>query len=236
MEPTALLPLRRKACWGFFCPKNLTASAGCEPANLGTKGQHATSRPPKPLTQPVLPITMWCTATLSHKRYRNRKITAFWDVKLWQWVSVPDILKKRKTMGISNLINAVMFHSNMLPPSLEYSDDGSKKFLTNICIYLPGCTMSHPRRQYSYLHSHHYVKNLTLQKESNSLCITKLAYKIKTMGNYPEESIQHSEHGKSLKSRKIHCYYCSDLQPWPDWEMWVPGQAINFTHLKIGIL
>jgi len=26
-----------------------TASAGCEPANLGTKGQHATSRPPKPL-------------------------------------------------------------------------------------------------------------------------------------------------------------------------------------------
>ena len=34
----------------FFRPKNPTASAGCEPANLGTKGQHATSRPPKPLT------------------------------------------------------------------------------------------------------------------------------------------------------------------------------------------
>jgi len=45
----ALLPLRRKACWGFFCPKNPTASAGCEPANFGTKGQHTTSRPPKPL-------------------------------------------------------------------------------------------------------------------------------------------------------------------------------------------
>jgi len=29
----------------FFRPKNPTASAGCEPANLGTKGQHATSRP-----------------------------------------------------------------------------------------------------------------------------------------------------------------------------------------------
>jgi hypothetical protein len=28
---------------------NPTASAGCEPADLGTKGQHATSRPPKPL-------------------------------------------------------------------------------------------------------------------------------------------------------------------------------------------
>jgi hypothetical protein len=33
----------------FFRPKNPTASAGFEPANLGTKGQHTTSRPPKPL-------------------------------------------------------------------------------------------------------------------------------------------------------------------------------------------
>ena len=33
----------------FFALKNLTASAGFEPANLGTKGQHATPRPPKPL-------------------------------------------------------------------------------------------------------------------------------------------------------------------------------------------
>ena len=48
MGPTALLPLRRKACWEFFRPKNPTASAGFEPANLGTKGQHATPRPPKP--------------------------------------------------------------------------------------------------------------------------------------------------------------------------------------------
>ena len=48
MRPTALLPPRRKTCWGFFRPKNPTASAGFEPANLGTKGQHATPRPPKP--------------------------------------------------------------------------------------------------------------------------------------------------------------------------------------------
>ena len=33
----------------FFAPKNPTASAGFEPVNLGTKGQHATSRPPKQL-------------------------------------------------------------------------------------------------------------------------------------------------------------------------------------------
>ena len=41
MGPTALLPLRRKARWGFFRLKNPAASAGFEPANLGTEGQHA---------------------------------------------------------------------------------------------------------------------------------------------------------------------------------------------------
>jgi hypothetical protein len=33
----------------FFALINPTASAGFEPANLGTRGQHASSRPPKPL-------------------------------------------------------------------------------------------------------------------------------------------------------------------------------------------
>ena len=37
----------------FFTLKNPTASAMFEPANLGTKGQHATSRPPKPLHTPL---------------------------------------------------------------------------------------------------------------------------------------------------------------------------------------
>jgi len=32
-------------------------------------------------------------------------------------------------------------------------------------------------------------------------CSETSVYKIQTPGNYPEENIQHSEHGKSLKSR-----------------------------------
>jgi len=36
MGPTALLSLRRKACWGFFRTKNPTASAGFEPADLAS--------------------------------------------------------------------------------------------------------------------------------------------------------------------------------------------------------
>jgi len=34
-------------------------------------------------------------------------------------------------------------------------------------------------------------------------CSETLAYKIQTPGNYPEESMQHSKHGKSLKSKRI---------------------------------
>ena len=41
MGTTDLLPLRRKACWGFCRPKNPTASAGLEPVNSGTRGLHA---------------------------------------------------------------------------------------------------------------------------------------------------------------------------------------------------
>jgi hypothetical protein len=41
MGQTALLPLRRKVCWGFFRPKNPTVSAGFEPVNLGTRSKQA---------------------------------------------------------------------------------------------------------------------------------------------------------------------------------------------------
>ena len=34
-------------------------------------------------------------------------------------------------------------------------------------------------------------------------CSETSAYKIQTPGNYPEESIQHSEHGESLESRTL---------------------------------
>jgi hypothetical protein len=58
----------------FFALKNLTASAGFEPANLGTRGQHATPRPPKLLYGIALPLLLqfwywwnincihWCVA------------------------------------------------------------------------------------------------------------------------------------------------------------------------------
>jgi hypothetical protein len=38
-------------------------------------------------------------------------------------------------------------------------------------------------------------------KMEHAACSETSAYKIQTPGNYPEENIQHSEHGESLKSR-----------------------------------
>jgi len=43
--PTALLPHPKEGVLRIFHTKNPKASAGFEPANLGTKSQHATPRP-----------------------------------------------------------------------------------------------------------------------------------------------------------------------------------------------
>ena len=59
-------------CWGFlFTLKNPTASAGFEPANVGTKGQHATSRPPKQLR---------CILTLVNAQYSMIIISSYFNI------------------------------------------------------------------------------------------------------------------------------------------------------------
>jgi len=45
-------------------------------------------------------------------------------------------------------------------------------------------------------------------------CYETLAYKIQTPGNYPEESIEHSEHGEGLETRikSINCVRFRSLE------------------------
>ena len=43
-------------------------------------------------------------------------------------------------------------------------------------------------------------------KVEQTECSETSEYKIQTPGNYPEESIQNTEHGESLKSRKSREY------------------------------
>ena len=49
----------------FFALKNPTASAGFEPTNLGTKGQHSTSGPQKTLNFSVTPRSLSLSLSLS---------------------------------------------------------------------------------------------------------------------------------------------------------------------------
>jgi len=51
-----------------------------------------------------------------------------------------------------------------------------------------------------------------LMKMEETDCSETSAHKTQTPGNYPEESIQHSEHGESLKSRIY--IYIHLLTPW----------------------
>jgi hypothetical protein len=51
----------------------------------------------------------------------------------------------------------------------------------------------------------HSTHNYLPMKMEETDCSKTSAYKLPTPGNYPEESIQHSEHSESLKSRIQRC-------------------------------
>ena len=48
-------------------------------------------------------------------------------------------------------------------------------------------------------------------KVEQTECSETSAYKIQTPGNYPEENIQHSEHGESLTSRILYSSWYKKL-------------------------
>jgi hypothetical protein len=64
-------------------------------------------------------------------------------------------------------------------------------------------TLSHMNTP-TYLKPSHSYTYLPMKMEQAE-CSETSAYKIQTLGNYPEESIQHSEQGESLKSRTQRC-------------------------------
>jgi len=56
------------------------------------------------------------------------------------------------------------------------------------------------------------VYTYLLMKMEETECFETSAYKIRTPANYPEENIQHTEHGESLKSDMFACNFCKILK------------------------
>jgi hypothetical protein len=59
MGPPVLLTPRRRRVGDFFALKDPNPSAEFEPENLVTRGQHASSRPPKPLVLMYSPALLF---------------------------------------------------------------------------------------------------------------------------------------------------------------------------------
>jgi len=93
--------------------------------------------------------------------------------------------------------------------SLRYKTHSLQNAFSNIfnivCFLLGNSAASEfymPTFRNTLFHLHTYPPMKMEQTE----CSETSAYKIQTPWNYPEESIQHSEHGESLKSRIFNIY------------------------------
>ena len=74
------IPSEGRRAEDFFAQKNPTASAGFEPANLDTKGQHATSRPPKPLPSRLtsdINVQCYGAVVFSFRKYIKTKYRTY---------------------------------------------------------------------------------------------------------------------------------------------------------------
>jgi hypothetical protein len=76
-------------------------------------------------------------------------------------------------------------------------------------------------------------------KMEQTECSETSAYKIQTPGNYPEENIQHTEHGKSLKSRTgfgCLCLMFQRIRASPSSRVKSSEMVLNCLTMKMGAL
>ena len=77
-----------------------------------------------------------------------------------------------------------------------------------------------PQHLSHLVHSTHTYLPMKMEQTE---CSETSAFKIQTPGNYPKEIIQHSEHGKNLKSRP------QRLSPTGEWN----GQSTHLPDVKV---
>jgi len=85
----------------------------------------------------------------------------------------------------------------------------SPSFLLAQAIFEPNLF---PCKYPTILNPSHSTPTHPPMKMEQTECSETSAYKIQMLRNYPEESIQHSEHGESLKSRQ--CLHSHFIRVW----------------------
>jgi len=137
----------------------------------------------------LLHITVWDTLNASSWNFILENFTKK-CVELFQFLFSSDNFNAHFT-------DLPMFYAffRVIPQCLKF-----------ICQRFGTLCLFHLRRQVllcrmnsNLVHSTH---NYLPMKMEQTECSETSAYKIQTPGNYPEESIQHSEHSVSLKSRR----------------------------------
>ena len=104
----------------------------------------------------------------------------------------PFTVKKKYPLTEITISRALHSYCNVVQvntPAMQYKFENLNQLLVSVKGVIIYCTTTH-----IYLP----------MKMEQTECSKTSAYKIQTPGNYPKESIQHTEHGESFKSR-IYC-------------------------------
>ena len=106
-------PFEGRRAEEFFALKNPTASVGFEPANFGTKGQHATSRPPKPLFRGIYGV----------KWVKNSLMAARILALVLQWFpSTSSSVFPHRQKRCLHLIQLTVASRLFVPPNSHYQE------------------------------------------------------------------------------------------------------------------
>jgi hypothetical protein len=98
MRQTALLPFRRKACWGFFRPKKIRRLwPGLNPRTWVPEASMLTTRPPKPLTEIMSCVTVTFTMTELADQFQhdNAPVHSTNLMQAFFWQSLSALLQSR---------------------------------------------------------------------------------------------------------------------------------------------
>ena len=122
------------------------------------------------------------TAWPNHLLYKHQAVCAIWV--------------------LHTLLHWLMVWAQHLYPCTEAVTKVQSSFTINVVCFLLGNSLVSVFYMPTFWNT--VPSSYLPAYEDGTECSKLLAYKIQIQGNYPEENIQHSEHGKSLKSRILH--------------------------------